>query len=89
MYLVLSLTIQLITDRKGNFSALGLCCCNLVLSFALRWYLGVLNGRKEKSQCTDEANCQRQKSLEELGEYHPGNVDLGSPGEIISPWNTY
>lgn len=60
------------TDRKGNSSALGLCCCTLVLSLILRWYLGILNQRKEKSQHTDEAHRQRQESLEELGDRHPG-----------------
>lgn len=82
MYLALLLTTQLITDRKGNSCALGICCCNLVLSFVLRWYLGVLNGRKEKSQYTDEANRQRQKSFEELGDYHPGKVERPSPYNI-------
>lgn len=78
VYLTSLLTTQLITDRQGNSCALGMCCCNLVLSFVLRWYLGVLNGRKEKSQYTDEAYHQRQKSLEELGDNHPGKVE--------SPW---
>lgn len=72
------LTTHFLTDRKGHIAALGLCCCNLVLSLVLRWYFGFLNTKKDMRRHTDEANRQRQESFEELGDSHPGEFQLFS-----------
>ncbi len=44
----------------------------LVVSLVLWWYLGHLNKKKHEVQFSEQVAELRDKSLEELGEYHPG-----------------
>ena len=44
----------------------------VVAALVLRWYLGFLNTKKKEMQSSLEAAEQRQKSMEELGDKHPG-----------------
>lgn len=44
----------------------------LVVSLVLWWYLGYLNKKKHEVQFSEHIAELREKSLEDLGEYHPG-----------------
>lgn len=47
----------------------------LVSTVGLRFYLGYLNKKKAENQYTEKSNEQRLKSIEELGDYHPGTLN--------------
>lgn len=61
-------------DARGNSAALGMSAALLVVSLVLRWYMGYLNKKKHEVQFSDQMIELREKSLEDLGEYHPGMV---------------
>ena len=46
----------------------------LVVSLVLWWYMGYLNKKKHEVQFSEQMIELREKSLEDLGEYHPGMV---------------
>ncbi|CAM1506002.1 Fc.00g116390.m01.CDS01 [Cosmosporella sp. VM-42] len=58
--------------RKGNTASLVMAAVVIVVSLILRWYLGHLNEKKKQTQFSPQASEQRQKSVEELGDRHPG-----------------
>ena len=60
------------TDRIGHSSALALSIVIFVSSLILRWYLGYLNAKKKEIQYSEQATLERLKSIEELGDLHPG-----------------
>lgn len=59
-------------DSIGNASALGMSILMFVCSIVLRWYLGYLNSKKKANQFSPQAAEMREKSLEEIGDHHPG-----------------
>lgn len=63
---------RLCTDRIGHASALALSVVILVTSLVLRWYFGYLNAKKAAAQFSEQASQDRLKTMEELGDKHPG-----------------
>lgn len=65
-----------ILDSIGNSAALGMSIMMFVASIALRWYLGFLNNKKKREQFSERSAELRLKSIEELGDHHPGEFRL-------------
>lgn len=66
-------------DSVGNSAALGMTIMMFVCSLILRWYLGFLNAKKKANQFSPQAAEMREKSLEEIGDHHPGMLTPYSP----------
>ena len=62
---------------------MGMCVAVFTLALLLRWYFSYLNAKKKEVQFSDPTRELRQRSFEDLGEYHPGTCcSLYDPARV-------